>query len=279
MKIIIFGKGIRAGRCLNEMVKEGYKPYAILIQDDCSILTSLCETYGIKVLREEEDILSEKPDLLILSGYTKILKKYIIYAPILGTINLHGGKLPQYRGASVLNWQIINGEKEGGITILKVDEGIDTGDILAEAEYDIEFEDTIADITEKANNLFPSLLIQVLKDIEQGKPKISIQNLLGGAYWHKRHKDDSRILWEKMTALEIYNLIRASESPYSAFTFLNNKKIEVLKADVCDVNYRGMAGRIVKKTADGIIVIAKDRGILLQQFTPNEDLKIGNILI
>ena len=95
-----------------------------------------------------------KPDLFIIGGYPQIFKKKIFQIPKLMTINLHGGPLPSYRGGSPLNWQIINMKKNIGISIIKVDQGIDTGPIIADARFPFRKHDDIATIHKTANKIF-----------------------------------------------------------------------------------------------------------------------------
>src|SRR3972149_12299967 len=143
MRIIFAGKGERGQMCLDYLIKHNYRPILLVGQ--------FTKTHGIKVF-QTTNINSDKsfnylkrlnPELLILASFTQILKKRLLDLPQKGTINLHGGRLPQYRGASVLNWQIINGEPKIGISIIFVDEGIDTGDIISQATFPLKPKDTI----------------------------------------------------------------------------------------------------------------------------------------
>ena len=140
MKIVYFSKGIRGATCLAHIIQAGYPVEAVIGVSPEKELESLSQQYQFPVIypeklntAETEKVLKGyQPDLFILSGYNKILKSIILGIPPQGTINLHGGKLPEYRGAAPINWQIINGETTGGCSIIYVDEGIDTGDIIAQ---------------------------------------------------------------------------------------------------------------------------------------------------
>jgi methionyl-tRNA formyltransferase len=115
------------------------------------------------------DLTALTPRLSMILGYPKIFRKSLIESPELGTINLHAGPLPQYRGGSPLNWQILNGEEMAGISIIQIDEGIDTGPVLAEAKFPIGPDDAISDAHDNVNKRFPELLLDVLSQIEAGK--------------------------------------------------------------------------------------------------------------
>ena len=143
--------------------------------------------------------------------------------PPLGTINLHGGKLPEYRGAAPINWQIINGETSGGCSIIYVDEGIDTGDIIAQEIYPIEAHDTHASILEKTLEIFPRLLIQVLEQIENGTVKAQKQDPHAGSYYIRRYPSDSEINWDRLTDIQVHNLVRGMFGPYPGGIFFSGR--------------------------------------------------------
>jgi len=266
MQIAFLGKGERAAACLEAMAAAGYAPRWALAEGGDEAFTAAARRLGAAAFTSVEDLRKVKPDLAILCGYTKILKEPFISLPRLGTINLHGGKLPEYRGASVLNWQIINGEKEGGIAILCVDEGIDTGGILAEARFPIARTDTINDVVEKTNKLFPAMLVETLRQLEAGAARPKPQPN-AGAYWHKRNPEDGRIFWARQSAENIYNLVRALTKPYpGAFTFLEGKKVFVWQTRVPDVVFRGVPGRIVRRLGNGFVAVAADAGLVFTDY-------------
>ena len=139
-------------------------------EEIASLATTLgCKHLAIADVNSPEFIeIVEKmqPRLSIVGGYSTIFKKSLINLPEFGTINLHGGRVPEYRGGSPLNWQIINGEGEIGISVLRMDERIDAGPVLAEGTIQFKLEDDIASIHKKANDLFPKLLVEALGAID-----------------------------------------------------------------------------------------------------------------
>lgn len=227
------------------------------------------------------EIVESGQDLIVLANHDKILKRED-YDCRYGAINCHRGRLPQYRGSSVLNWQIINGEIKGGVSIIQVDEGIDTGDILGEGIFDILLTDTIKEVREKAHLYIHELLPRIVMKIRNGTMKPLKQSNVAAqpVYWHHRKPEDSRIFWDQMTALQVYNLVRASESPYEAFCFsgdsydFEKRHLHFIsKSKLLNDNFGGVAGRVVRHLDNGSVVICKDRGVWV-----NIDVPIGEQL-
>lgn len=268
IKTAVFAKGERGLRCLTAMAAAGYLPTAVLAESGDAGVTSWASSQGVRLMADPKDLLQADLDVLVLAGYTRILREPLLSHARLGTLNLHGGKLPEYRGASVINWQIINGEIEGGVSVIFADEGIDTGDIAAEARYPILPSDTIREVTEKTLALFPKLLVEVLRAVESGTAVRKKQSLRDGCYYHKRMPEDGCIRWRAMTAEGVHNLVRALTAPLpGAFAFLDGKKVSIWATRVLDENFRGLPGRVVRHFPDGFVVMAADRGILLTDFS------------
>jgi methionyl-tRNA formyltransferase len=294
MNIVYFSKGVRGSRCLAHIVDAGYDVKAVVGVSKEDSLEELSQQHGFPIIFLDKlntpvtvkELEAYTPDLFILCGYNKILKSLIIDIPPLGTINLHGGKLPEYRGAAPINWQIINGETTGGCSIIYVDEGIDTGDIIAQEIYPITAEDTHASVLEKTLNIFPALLETVLQQIESGSVKATKQDLLAGQYYSRRYPRDSRIDWKTMDDVQINNLVRGMHGPYpAAFTCLGDTKIEIHKTKLLDESISGTPGRVPQKRGKDVIVLAKNRGLLIEkvsvdenQIDPADLIKIGDDL-
>jgi methionyl-tRNA formyltransferase len=268
IRTVVFAKGERAVPCLNAMLQAGFRPQAVLPEGDDVGSTAWAQAERIPLLSTPEDLLKIQTDVLVLAGYARILREPFLSHAKLGTLNLHGGKLPEYRGASVLNWQIINGEREGGVAVIFADQGVDTGDIAAEGRYPIDPGDTIREVSAKAFTLFPGLLVGVLRAIENGTVKRVKQSPSEGATYHKRKACDGRIAWDAMRAEDVYNLTRALTRPYpGAFTFLDGKKISIWAVRVPEETFKGLPGRIMCRRDGRFIVIAKDRGLIVTDFS------------
>ncbi len=228
MRIIFAGKGERGQKCLDYLVVHGYKPVLLIGEFSRTHSIPVFKTKNINSAESLNYLKQFAPDLLILASFTQILKPPVIDLAKKGTINLHGGKLPQYRGASVLNWQIINGEPEIGISIIFVDEGIDTGDIIAQARWPLKPTDTIKDVVDKTLTLFPKMLLKAVKEIDAGTVKRIPQDKTKGRLYRKRRPEDGLIDWQNMSLTQINNFVRALTKPYpGAFYYQNGKKIIV----------------------------------------------------
>ena len=241
-------------------------------------LDQLGRKYNFPIIYPEninsEDAITQlktlKADLFILCGYNKILKQPIIAIPPLGTINLHGGKLPEYRGAAPINWQIINGETTGGCSIIYVDEGIDTGDIIAQEIYPIAADDTHASILDKTLEIFPKMLLEVLHQIKTGTVMADKQNPEEGSYYSRRYPRDSRIDWTRMTDVQVHNLVRGMHGPYpAAFTYRGDIKVEIDRTELLEETISGIPGKVPQKRGSQAVVLAKNRGLVIMEITVN----------
>lgn len=170
---------------------------------------------NINSSQSEKFLNKNKSNLFIIAGYPQIFKEKIFNIPSLLTLNLHGGPLPKYRGGSPLNWQIINGEKKIGISIIKVNKKIDGGKIIDQQFFKLKNFYDIKIVHEKANKLFFSMLFKLMNKLNKKKFKISFLKKKGvSKYWHQRDDNDGFLDYQKKTALECYNFIRATTFPY-----------------------------------------------------------------
>lgn len=200
------------------------------------------------------------PDLLVLAGYGPILREPAIGIAPLGAVNLHGGKLPEYRGSSPLNWALINGEATFTISIIAVDRGVDTGDVLLDRTFPIGPHDTIADLHRTANEAFPGMLVDVVASIAAGTSQRRRQDDARAAYYPLRFPDDGMIFWDTLTASQIHNRIRALTRPYpGAFTYAGGRRVMLYGSKPAVRTYHGEPGRIYLKNQHGLLIAATDR--------------------
>lgn len=188
----------------------------------------------LKVRNNEEfinEIKEEAPDVICVVAYGKILPKEILEIPKLGCINVHGSLLPKYRGAAPIQWAVLNGDKETGITTMYMDEGMDTGDMILKEKIDIGKEETTGEIWEKLAKIGGELLVKTLKLIEEGKAPREKQGK-DFTMAPMLDKEMSLIDWEEKTAEEIHNLIRGLNPIMGAYSFINGKKIKFWKSEV-----------------------------------------------
>ncbi len=276
--IHLFLNGSRGVGVAQELACAGHQLAAIYVPAKSKSAPSLIQTLeplGVPVTTITnpndsgflERYRAAKPHLAIIAGYSDIFHEPVIRVPALGTINLHGGPLPAYRGGSPLNWQLINGEAEIGISVIRVDAGIDTGDVLAEMRIPATPRETIATLQEKTNAAFPRLTLDVVDDLERGKNKGRVQDPAQAKYWHQRNRSDGRLHWSQLTASEADRMIRALTRPYpGAFCYLGNQQVSIFAAHIPDEDIRGVAGRVCHIQGRGPYVVCRDRALILNDY-------------
>jgi methionyl-tRNA formyltransferase len=205
-----------------------------------------------------------KPRLGIIAGYPQIFRAPLRESMPQGILNLHPGPLPGYRGGSPLNWQILNGETAATCSIIRIDDGIDTGPVLAEASVPIGATDTIAHLQERTDAVFGDLVAALVARLEKNDVDARVQDERAARYWHQRSDADGRILWAAMTARQVHDLVRAVTRPYpGAFAFREQRKLRVYSSQVPQEEIRGSPGRVQWLGKRGPYVICKDRALLL----------------
>ena len=170
------------------------------------------------------------PDLILSLGWPRILKKEFLDIPIWGCVGTHVSPLPKYRGSASVNWAIINDEKEWAVTIFKLEEGLDDGDIYYQKPMKISYTDTVKTINDKAIELIkPCLLELILKLDNKEEITLKKQDESKATFTNRRKPEDGQIDWNK-SSYEIYNWVRALTKPYpGAFTYYNSAKIIIWK--------------------------------------------------
>jgi len=165
-----------------------------------------------------------EPDLIFANSYSRILSDKLLTIPRLGSFNVHAGLLPRYRGANIINWVLINGETEAGVTIHKITPTIDTGPIILSRKIPIEFDDTVVSLREKLKEVAHQLVEDSVVLFEKEEFSLNPQTEEEAGYWPRRKPEDGYFSW-KWDELSIYNLIRALVHPWpGAFTIINGKK-------------------------------------------------------
>lgn len=223
---------------------------------------------------------SYRCDLLVSMSFNQIFKKDIIKLTPLQIINCHAGKLPFYRGRNILNWALINDEKEFGITVHFVDEGIDTGDIILQRSFDINEEDTYKTLLDKAYQECASILYDALRLFIDDNVKRIIQDSIHplGSYCGKRTIGDEIVKWND-SSLNIFNFIRSISKPGPiAETYLNGKIIKINKSIYFKdaPHYIGKPGQILSKTKEGYLVKTEDSFIEIKEIQGK--LKVGEVM-
>lgn len=222
-------------------------------------------------------------DLFVSMSFDQIFKVEMINLPKYKTINCHAGKLPFYRGRNILNWALINDEKEFGITVHYLDEGIDTGDIILQQTYSITDEDDYNTLLIRAYNGCADVLYYAIKMIQNNEVTRIRQNDIDpvGMYCGVRKAGDEIIDWSQ-TSREIFNFIRALCSPGpQAISWINGNKISINKARMIEgaCSYKNIPGQVIGKTEDGFLIKTKDTIIEIIEYTYVGKVRIGDRLV
>ena len=292
-KIIIgyFGDGVWAHNAFKKIVNDAkFKIAFVVLRYDSSdeVLATLPKEQNIPILKEKNinnpeflDRLKDyNCDIFVSMSFDQIFKSEIINIPPLKTINCHAGKLPFYRGRNILNWALINDEKDFGITVHYMDTGIDTGDIILQKTYPISDNDNYASLLETAHIECASVLYEALCEIYSGTAKRTKQEG-SGFYCSKREKGDEIIDWNS-TSREIFNFVRAISPPaVGAKSYINGKEIQINKAVMIENApiYKCKIGAVVGLGADYFVVKTKNSTIKITDFIYNGKIKSGDILL
>ena len=274
--IVFWGGGGRAANCLKKLMLEGCRPEMVVVDrsKDNSIVRAIAGQANIPILEPSDlgeqsfinDLKRVPADMYVLAGYGRILTEPLLSFPKWGAINLHAGKLPQFRGSSPLNWALIRGERSVTLSVIKVAPGVDSGDVLAEVDIPVSSQTTIHDLHEAANLLWPDLLFQVVQSFAAGDRTGRVQCAEDAAYYPLRFPGDGCIFWDVLTAEQVLNRIRALTRPYpGAFSFWKGHKISIWSAVETSVPHYGEPGRIYRVSAKGAVVCASDKCIRIQE--------------
>lgn len=221
-------------------------------------------------------------DLFVSMSFNQIFRTQIMNLPRLKTINCHAGKLPFYRGRNVLNWALINDEKEFGVTVHYIDEGIDTGDIILQKSFPITDKDDYSTLLEVAFEGCANTLYDAVKKIQEGKNERIDQSILHpvGFYCGRRGIGDEKLNWNQ-TSREIFNFIRAICKPGPmATTYRDGIEVKINKARLIEdaPTYKNTPGQLLAKTKEGFLVKTQDSFLEIFDIETDLKLKVGDNL-
>jgi methionyl-tRNA formyltransferase len=208
-----------------------------------------------KVDAETIDLVKRaEPDVIVVNSWYTRMPPELYSLPPHGTLNLHDSLLPKFTGFSPVLWALISGESESGLTVHRMDDGLDTGDILVQKSLPIGPTDTGTELVIRAMELIPAALAEALSALESGTAVWRPQNKVERTYFHKRSQRDSLIDWS-WPAEDLERFVRALSEPYPrAFTFYRGERIEVLDARVSEARYGGTRGRVIVQEGGGTVV-------------------------
>ena len=217
-----------------------------------------------KKIREEsaaERLRDISPDCIVVAAFGQILPKEILDLPAYGCLNIHASLLPKYRGAAPIQWAILSGEEETGVTIMQMDEGLDTGDILAQEKVPISPQETGGSLFDRLSEKGADLLIRTLAAMEKGAVMPCPQDDAKATRTGKIDKTLGEIEWAR-EAVATERLVRAMDPWPSAYTWLEGKILKIWKAEVVPGDPAGHPGQVLAADPEQGFVIQTGEGAL-----------------
>ncbi|MFD0365991.1 methionyl-tRNA formyltransferase [Nocardia sp. GCM10030253] len=199
-----------------------------------------------------------EPDVIVVNSWYTWMPAELYNLPPHGTLNLHDSLLPKFTGFSPVLWALISGASETGLTVHRMDEGLDTGDIIVQRSIPIGPNDTGTELVLRGMELIPDAINEALTALESGTAVWRPQQRAERTYFHKRSDRDSRIDWT-WSAVDLERFVRALSEPYPrAFTHYRGERIEVLSACPSGARYGGTPGRVIVQEGGGAVVTGAD---------------------
>ena len=213
-----------------KMVASPVKEYAI--EKNLQVYQPIKVRNNPEFLKEVKKL---NPDLICVVAYGKILPQELLDIPKYGCVNVHGSLLPEYRGAAPIQWAVLNGDKKTGVTIMFMNAGMDTGDMILKEEVEIGEDETTGELWNRLKTIGANLLIKTVKEIENGTATRTKQPE-EGTMAPMLSKEMAKIDWKNKTANDIKNLVRGLNPIMGAYTFLDGKKIKFWKVQTLTEN-------------------------------------------
>ena len=281
MKILFMGTPDFAVGTLRSLAEAGHEITLVVSQPDKpkgrghamvpTPVKAVAEELGIPVfqpvkIREAKDVLEKtEADVCVVAAFGQIIPASILHMKKYGCINVHASLLPKYRGAAPIQWAVIDGEKESGVTIMQMDEGLDTGDMLAKAIVPLDEKETGGSLFDKLSEAGGRLCVETLAKLEKGEITPEKQGESPTAYASMLDKKMGNIDWNK-SAVVIERLVRGLNPWPSAYTHLDGKTLKIWACDVLPQSAsKGESGEILEVTKDAIHVQTGDGILVLRE--------------
>ncbi|MDX6152418.1 methionyl-tRNA formyltransferase [Marinococcus sp. PL1-022] len=275
MNILFMGTPDFSVPILRRLLEEGYPVTAVVTQPDRPKgrkkeltpppVKAEAEAWKLPVLQPEKlkneaslnEVLAEKPDLIITAAFGQILPKKLLEAPSIAAVNVHASLLPEYRGGAPIHQAVIDGREKTGVTIMDMVSKLDAGDIIRQQEVTIEWEDTVGDVHDKLSAVGADLLIDTLPAVIDGTAERTPQHEDEVTFASNIQRGQERIDW-KQSGRSIYNQIRGMNPWPVAYTEKEGKSIKLWRAEWIDASVSAYGGTITAIADDYIDVAAGD---------------------
>jgi len=285
LRIIFAGTPDFAARHLDALLSSGHQVVGVFTQPDRpagrgkklmpSPVKVLAEEHGIAVfqpssLRPQENqqlVADLNADVMVVVAYGLILPKAVLDMPRLGCVNVHGSLLPRWRGAAPIQRSLWAGDAETGVTIMKMDVGLDTGDMLYKLSCPITADDTSATLYDKLADLGPQGLIETLQQLADNTAKPEVQDEAQVTYAEKLSKEEAQIDWS-LPAAQLERNIRAFNPWPMSWMMIDEQPVKVWKASVIDCPVTAEPGTIIEANKQGIQVATSEGILNLESLQP-----------
>ena len=273
IRIVYMGTPDFAVEPLEAIIKAGYEVAAVVTQPDkqkgrgkevkmtpvkvCALRHGIPVFQPVKIKEPEAVAELEKyqADLFVVAAFGQLLSEEILNMPEYGCINIHASLLPAYRGAAPIQWAVLNGEKESGVTIMQMDKGLDTGDMLLKRSVELSPKETGDSLHDKLMRLGAELIVEALPKLEKGELVPEKQKDELSSYAKKLTKAMGQIDWSK-DAVSLERWIRGLNSWPSAYTFFGGKTLKIWEAQVTEENgaQKAEPGQVISVSREGFTV-------------------------
>jgi len=278
MRIVFAGTPEFAAEHLKALLDSPYEIVAVYTQPDRpagrgqklmpSAVKALAVAHGIPVLQPQTlrnaeaqaELAALQPDLMVVVAYGLILPQAVLDIPRLGCINSHASLLPRWRGAAPIQRAVEAGDTESGVTVMRMEAGLDTGPMLLKVATPISAEDTGGSLHDRLAQMGPPAVVQAIAGLADGSLQGEVQNDALATYAHKLNKDEARLDWCR-PAVELERLIRAFNPWPVRHSTLDGESVKVLAANVAAG--KGEPGEILSASKDGLVVACGDQALSL----------------
>jgi methionyl-tRNA formyltransferase len=297
MKVVFMGTPDFSVPALCSLVEAGHEVLAVVTQPDkpkgrgkeisMTPVKKKALEYGIPVYQpvkardpEFVKILADlKPDAMVIAAFGQLLPKSILDIPEFGCINIHASLLPKYRGASPIQYAVINGEEISGITTMMMAATIDTGDMFDQEVVVLDKKETGGSLHDKLGKVGGALILKTLKKLEDGTAVLKPQNEAEATHVRMINKEMGDINWS-LDAVSIERLIRGLNPWPSAYTDWDGRMLKLWDADVVDQEYEGVCGQVMETGKNHLIVKTGKGGLSIKelQLQGKKRMDIGDFL-
>lgn len=296
MKIIFAGTPVFAAHALEALLKAGHEIAMVLTQPDrpagrgmqvtSSAVKRLAQQHELPLLQPhslkqseiDSQLTSINADVMVVAAYGLILPKSILNIPRLGCLNIHASLLPRWRGAAPIQRSILAGDCETGITIMQMDQGLDTGPMLLQKSIPIAADDTSQTLHDKLALVGERCIVEALSLLQQGRLSATVQDETLASYASKLAKSESKIDWQ-LDAEQINQAVRAFNPHPGAHSLIHATPLKIWQAEV-GVSSPGNPGEVISTEREGIAVVCGKNSLVLKviQKSGGKKMNVGEFL-